>query len=256
MSVKIDLNSSRVLQEIVLNFKKIPGPEHNKMKTEFISDLKNISEDSKNLKDIDPQRSAVEFVNNRINFNLVYCGIAQLAFSVDGSINKEEKTLEINFKYEFEREDAETENGLSKRYLFTLNLMALYDETPSYGERIGKEEILRFIRETVNRIFDGFNDELKTLRTVTLNRNNLEELAGIESGGIAEMVQSVIGAVISFAKFRELNNPDNEKAAVVLRPVRSGRIIKEFSIKKITAFSAEIKENEGESDKRPNALFL
>lgn len=256
MSVKIDFSSGKIIQQIALDLKKNPSAGLSKFKLEFISDLKDISEDSKNLRDVDPQKSTVEPINTQINFNMVFYAIPLAAFAAGGFINKEEKTLEINFNYEFPREIIEKGIRISKEYLFTLNIKASYEESSSYIERISKEDILKFIQRVVNDIFDRFNDEKNSLRTITLDQKDVEKMTIIDSGEISKMVQTLIGVVISFAKFKEINESNNQKAGVVLIKSGSKNILNNFSIKKINSYSAEIKEIESESEKKLNTLFL
>lgn len=241
---------------MILDFKKIAEPEQSKIKAELLSDLKIISEDSKNLKDVDPQRSSVEFANDQINFNLVYYAVHQSAFTASGFIKKEDKILEISFNYEFEKETFEGGVNSCPNYFFALHIKAEYDDSPSRIERIEKEEILQYIRKTVDRIFERFNNGEKTLSAVTLNQDDVEALAVLDSGEISRMVQTLIGAVISFAKFKEMNNPNNHKIGISLRSAGGKRIINDFSIKKINSFSAEIKENKTGSVEKLNTMFL
>ncbi len=250
MNVKIDLNSSKFIQQSVIELKKVQTAEIKKIKDGLAADIKTISEDAKKLRDVDPEQSTATYLNDQINFNLIYYGIAQAGFNVNGSIQKNEKKLELNFNYEFERNVVEDGTSVLKKYSFSLNLKASYEEEKSYSERMEKEDILKFIQKVVNEVFDSFNDERKSLRAVILNQDDVEELAQIDKGEIARMVQTLIGAVISFVKFKEMNNPSNQKTGVVLKPEREKYLIKEFTIKKINSFSVEIKEGETDSNNR------
>jgi len=255
MSVKIDLAGGKILQQMALDFKNNPSAELNKFKLEFISDMKEISEDSKNLRDVDPKRSTVEVINTNINFNIVFYAVPLITFSAGGSINKEEKTLEIDFKYQFPREVFEKGNSYSKEYSFILNIKAGYEESPSFTEKFSKDEILAFIQKLVNNIFDRFNDGKKSLRNILFDQKDVERMASLDSGEIAGMVQSLIGAVISFSKFKEINDSNNHKASVVLRQSSGKKILNDFSVGKIDSYSAEIKEIEEKTGSKAGVQF-
>ncbi|PKL84349.1 MAG: hypothetical protein CVV24_00635 [Ignavibacteriae bacterium HGW-Ignavibacteriae-3] len=256
MSVKIDLNSGKIIQQITLELKKIPAPELNKFKLEFMSDIKKISEDSKNLRNVDPNKSNVEVTNTQINFNLIYLAVPLTTFAAGGFINKEEKTIEINFSYEFPREIVRRGSCICKQFLFTLTIKAVYGEASSCSEKIPQEDILKFIQRVVSDIFDRFNDGQKSLRTIILDQKNVEKMINLDSGEISRIVQTLVGAVISFAKFKEMNETNNLKVGVVLSQPGHKNILNGFSVKKVISYEAEIKELDVDSERNLNTIFL
>ena len=72
MNVKIDLAGGSILEKIIFDTQKLDIDENKKLKTALLSDLKDISEDSQNLRIIDVRSSTVSWQSPEIAFYLVY----------------------------------------------------------------------------------------------------------------------------------------------------------------------------------------
>jgi len=205
MNVKIDLTGGSNLEKIILDTQKFDVAENKKLKALLLSDLKDISEDSQNLRLIDVRNSTVAWQSPEIAFYLVYNFIGEPLFNVRGSVKKDRKFVEINFLYEFEQEVLENIDIILKKFSFSLTLKAAYEEIISHGESLKKQDVLNFIQKVAQRVFDTFNDEKKTLKTVIMNKEEYEKIIAIDKIELSELLKSLLYAVSSLARYKDLN---------------------------------------------------
>jgi len=205
MNVKIDLAGGSNLEKIILDAQKFDAGENKKLKTSILSDLKDISEDSQNLRIIDVRSSTVAWQSPEIAFYLVYNFIGEPLFNVRGSVKKDCKFVEINFLYEFDQEVLENIDIILKKFSFSLTLKAAYEEIISQGEPLKKQDVLNFIQKVAQRVFDTFNDEKKTLKTVIMNKEEYEKIIAIDKIELSELLKSLLYAVSSLARYKDLN---------------------------------------------------
>lgn len=175
MNVRIDLPNGSNLEKIILDTQKIEDSGNKKLRAGLISDLKDISEDSQNLRVLNAGSSTVAWQSPEIAFYLVYNFIGEPLFNVKGSVKKDKKFVEINFLYEFEQEVLENIEIILKKFSFSLTLKASYEEIISSKEPLQKQDVLNFIQKVAKKVFDTFNDENKTLRTIILNKEEYEK---------------------------------------------------------------------------------
>jgi len=205
MNVKIDLAGGNNLEKIILDTQKFDVSENKRLKTSILSDLKDISEDSQNLRIIDVRSSTVMWQSPEIAFYLVYNFIGEPLFNVRGSVKKDCKFVEINFLYEFDQEVLENIDIILKKFSFSLTLKAAYEEIISHGESLKKQDVLNFIQKVAQRVFDTFNDEKKTLKTVIMNKEEYEKIIAIDKIELSELLKSLLYAVSSLARYKDLN---------------------------------------------------
>jgi hypothetical protein len=175
------------------------------LKSLLISDLKDISEDSQNLRVINAGSSTVAWHSPEIAFYLVYNFIGEPLFNVKGSVKKDKKFVEINFLYEFEQEVLENIEIILKKFSFSLTLKTSYEEIISPRESLKKQDVLNFIQKVAKRVFDTFNDENKTLKTVFLNKEEYEKIIATDKIELSELLKSLFYAVSSLARYKDLN---------------------------------------------------
>jgi len=205
MNVKIDLTGGSNLEKIILDTQKFDVAENKKLKALLLSDLKDISEDSQNLRLIDVRNSTVAWQSPEIAFYLVYNFIGEPLFNVKGSVKKDSKFVEINFLYEFDQEVLENIEIVLKKFSFSLTLKASYEEIISSAESLKKQDVLNFIQKVAKRVFDTFNDEKKTLKTVIMNKEEYENIIAIDKIELSELLKSLLYAVSSLARYKDLN---------------------------------------------------
>jgi hypothetical protein len=157
-------------------------------------------------------------------------------------VKRTEKTLEFNFLYSFQKEVVEDGKPVVKDFELNLTMKASFEETISHERKFEKEEILKFIQRMVSEIFETFNDESKSLRAVIIKEDDLKEIVKIGKGDLAGFLQSLLGAVFSFVRYKESNSLGIQKKGVILRPERETTEIKKYAIKKIESFTVEIKQ--------------
>lgn len=95
-SVKLIDSAQNSIRNTTLNFLK------GKLKSK--PDKLELSSDSFNLKDIDAVKSNITQNNNSLYFNIIYNSHTESNFKIDGFLKQKESLLEINFKYEFQKE--------------------------------------------------------------------------------------------------------------------------------------------------------
>lgn len=205
MNVKIDLAGGNNLEKIILDAQKFDVSENKKLKTSILSDLKDISEDSQHLRIINVGSSTVNWQSPEIAFYLVYNFIGEPLFNVRGSVKKDRKYVEINFLYEFDQEVLENIDIILKKFSFSLTLKAEYEEIISQGEPLKKQDVLNFIQKVAQRVFETFNDEKKTLKTVIMNKEEYEKIIAIDKIELSELLKSLLYAVSSLARYKDLN---------------------------------------------------
>lgn len=244
MNVKIDSGQIKAVQQSLLELQKVRSIEIKKELLEIRSDEKKISKDSLNLKNIDPENSTVSFSHDQINFNLVFNAFAQVQLNANGFVKREEKSIEVSFEYSFQREVIEDGKSCIKNFMLDLKMKANFEETISVERKIEKEDILKFIQRIVNEIFDTFNDESKSLRAVLIDEDDLKEITRAGKGDLTRLLQSLLGTVFSFMKYKELSDKSNPKVGVILHAEQEKHQAKEYTITKLESFSIEIHQLE------------
>lgn len=246
MNVKVGSSQLKTLQKAILDLQKIKPAEVKKEKESFLSDMKEISDDSKNLKNVDAEKSILIFDQSQIDFNFVFNTSLQQIINARGFINREEKSLEVNFTFNYDRIVIEEGKEVSRSFKVNINLKAEYEESISLERKIEKEDILKFIQRVVDEVFDTFNDENKSLRAVFIDKDDLEEIARLKKGELVRMLQALIAAVFSLAKYKEMNNSKKTKQNVILHPQREKWTLKNYVITKVLSFNIEINQLEEE----------
>ncbi|KAF0162251.1 MAG: hypothetical protein FD188_205 [Ignavibacteria bacterium] len=250
MNVKIGSGNIKGLQQSILELQKLKNAEFKKELLEQKKDLKEISKDSLNLKNLDAENSNITYTQQLIDFNLVFNFFTTVQVFADGKIEREEQSLEVIFKYSFQREVEEDGKSVVKDFLFELKMKAGFEETVSEEKKFEKEDILNFIQRVVNEIFDTFNDNFKTLRTVIIDKDDFEKIAKTGKGELARLLQSLLGAVFSFIKYKEMNNKSLPGVSFVLHPQREEHEAKEYSVSRIESFTVEIKQLEDKQESK------
>ncbi len=244
MNVKIDSGQIKAVQRSMLELQKIKTVRTTKELMEIRSDEKKISKDSLNLKNIDSENSTISYLHDQINFNLVFNAFTQIQLNANGFIKREEKSIEVYFQYSFQREVIEDGKASIKNFMLDLKMKANFEETISVERKIEKEDILEFIQRIVNEIFDTFNDKSKSLRAVLIDEDDLKEITRAGKGDLARLLQSLLGTVFSFMKYKELSNKSNPNVSVILHAKREKHQAKEYTITKLESFSIEIHQLE------------
>ncbi len=253
MNVKIGSGNIKGLQQSILELQKLKNAEFKKELLEQKKDLKEISKDSLNLKNLDAENSNITYTQQLIDFNLVFNFFTTVQVFVEGKIEREEQSLEVTFKYSFQREVEEDGKKVTKDFLLELRMKAGFEETVSEEKKVEKEDILNFIQRVVNEIFDTFNDNSKTLRTVIIDKDDFEEIAKTGKGELARLLQSLLGAVFSFIKYKEMNNKSLPGVSFVLHPQREIHEAKEYSVSRIESFTVEITQLEDKQESKPTS---
>jgi len=242
MNVKIDSGRIKAVQQSLLEFQKARSTEIRKELPEIRFDGKKISKDSLHLKNIDPENSTISFSHNQINFNLVFNAFNQIQLNANGFVKREEKSIEVYFHYSFQREVVEDEKTSIKNFILDLKMKASFKETISVEKKFEKEDILKFIQKIVTEIFETFNDKSKSLRAVLINEDNFKKITRAGKGDLTRLLQSLLGTVFSFMKYKELSSKKNPKVGVVLHTDRKKHPAKEYTITKLESFSIEIQQ--------------
>jgi hypothetical protein len=244
MNVKIDSGKIKAVQQSLLELQKIKSAEIKKELPEIRSDGKKISKDSLNLKDIDSENSTISLSQDQINFNLVFNAFNQIQLNVNGFVKKDEKSIEVYFHYSFQREVVEDGKGSIKNFVLDLKMKASFEETISVEKKFEKEDILKFIQRIVTEIFDSFNDKSKSLRAVLINKDNLKKITRAGKGDLTRLLQSLLGTVFSFMKYKELSDKNNPKIGVIINAASKKHQAKEYTITRLESFSIEIHQLE------------
>jgi len=251
VNVKIGSGNIKGLQQSILEMQKLKNTEFKKELLEQKKDLKEISQDSLNLKNLDSENSTINYNNQLIDFNLVFNFFTTVQIFAEGKIQREEQSLEVNFRYAFQREMEEEGKSVTKNFVLELKMKAGFEEAVSEEKKVEKEDILRFIQRLVNEIFDTFNDHSKTLRAVIIDKDDFEEITKTGKGELARLLQSLLGAVFSFIKYKEMSSKNLPGVSVVLHPQREVHETKEYSVTRIDSFTVEVNQLE---EKQENKL--
>ncbi len=242
MNVKIGSGNIKGLQQSILEMQKLKTAEFKKELLELKKDLKEISKDSHNLKNLDAENSTINYNNQFIDFNLVFNFFASAQVLVEGKIEHEEQSLEVCFKYAFQHEVEEVGKNVIKNFALELKMKAGFEETISGEKKVEKEDILKFIERLVTEIFDTFNSNAQTLRKVLIDQNHFERIARAGKTELAGLLQSLLGAVFSFIKHKEMNSQNISGVSVALFTQREIHEAKEYTVNKIESFTVEINQ--------------
>jgi hypothetical protein len=248
VNVKIGSGNIKGLQQSILEMQKLKTAEFKKELLEQKKDLKEISQDSFNLKNLDAENSTINYTNQAIDFNLVFNFFTTVQVTAEGRIEREEQSLEVNFRYAFQREMKEEGKTVTKNFVLELKMKAGFEEAVSEQKRIEKEDILSFIQRVVSEIFDTFNDKSKTLRAVIIDKEDFEEIIKAGNGELTKLLQTLLGAVFSYMKYKEMNKKNNPVISVVLHPQREIHEAKEYSVNRIESFTVEINQLEEQKE--------
>lgn len=239
MNVKIDSGNIKQLQKSLLEMQKLKTSEFKKELIEQKKDLKEISSDSMNLKNLDAETSTLNSNNQFIDFNLVFNFFATIQVFVEGKINREELTMEICFKHNFVRELVEAGNKVAKNYSLELKMKATFTEDSSSGNRYEREDILKFIEKLTGEIFDYFDGDSNSLRALSINEKHFEKIAKAGKNELAALIQTLLGSVYSFIKYKEASGNNSSFYAQ-----RSSQETKEYFVQEVESFSVEINQIE------------
>jgi hypothetical protein len=242
MSVKVGSGQISGLQQSLLDFQKLKIGEIKKEVFELKSDSKEISKDALNLKNIDADKSDVVYNNQVINFNLVFNIFVQAELKIKGFVRTEEKCLEACFTYLFQKDVVENNKVVPGTFILILKMKAGFDETISYEKKNDKADILKFIERLVTDIFDEFNDGYNSLRTLFINQEDFKRIANTDKDDLARLIQSLLGAVFSFIKFRDINSPGNSQVGLTIITNSKKHEAKQYAISKLQSFSIEINQ--------------
>lgn len=241
MNVRIDLNNIKLIESVLKS--KANNLKLLNEKAGAKSDVIEISRDSLNLKDIDVVKSTVSNDNNNWYFNVVYNTFTDSNFSINGFVKREEKLLEINFKYEFLKDVVIDGKKTTKKYNLDLHLSASFKETISYKEIFEKEDILRFIQKLVKKIFDAIKDDSITVSAVIIDKEDLDDIAQIGNKEFSKLIQTLISSVISIDRYKKLSKRqplENE----IIHMEREKRLVTQIDIKKVKKLFVKISESE------------
>ena len=246
MSVKVGSGQVNSLQKSFLAIQKLKISDLKKEVFEIKSDKKEISEDALNLKNIDAEKSEVVYNNLQIDFNLVFNAFIQAELKIKGLIKTEEDCIEVCFTYQFQKDVVENKEVVPKTFVLILKMNASFEESISYEKRFGKEDILQFVQRLVVDIFDTFNDGYNSLRTVLINQDDYKRIARTDKDDLTRLIQSLLGAVFSFIKLKELKARDLHQIGVSITTNSQKHEAKEYIIKKIQSFSIEVNQLDAE----------
>lgn len=246
MNVKIGSGNIKGLQQSILEMQKLKNVEFKKELLEQKKDLKEISQDSLNLKNLDTENSTINYNNQFIDFNLVFNFFVTAQVIVEGKIEREEQCLDVCFKHSFQRELLIDGNNVTTNFSLELKMKAFFGEAVSEEKDVEKEDILKFIEHTVNAIFDTFNNDASSLRAIVIDEKHFKKIVGAGKGELAGLLQTLLGAVFSFIKYRDLNSKNSS-----LYPQREIHEAKGYSVTRIESFTVEINQFE---DKQENKL--
>jgi len=238
VNVKIDSGNIKQLQKSLLEIQKLKTADFKKELLEQKKDVKEISGDSINLKNLDAESSRVNYNNQSIDFNLVFNFFAAIQVFAEGKIDREEKSLEICFKHNFWKEvDCDGEKAL-KEFLLELRMRASFEETnPLEENKYEREDILKFIERLVVEIFESFNNNTNSLRAVLINEKHFEKITKSGKNELAALVQTLLASVFSFIKHKEATGK-----SISFYPQINYQETKEYLVKEIESFTVEIKQ--------------
>ena len=248
MNVKIGSGNIKGLQQSILEMQKLKNAEFKKELLEQKKDLKEISQDSLNLKNLDTENSTINYNNQSIDFNLVFNFFVTVQVIVEGKIEREEQSLDVCFKHSFQRELLIDGNNITTNFSLELKMKALFGEGVSEEKDVEKEGVLKFIEHTANAIFDTFNNDANSLRAIVIDEKHFKKIIGAGKSELAGLLQTLLGAVFSFIKYRDLNSKN-----VSLYPQKEIREIKEYTVKEINSFSIQINRLE-DADENPKII--
>jgi uncharacterized protein YfeS len=242
VNVKIGSGNIKGLQQSILEMQKLKNAEFKKELLEQKKDLKEISQDSINLKDLDTENSTINYNNQTIDFNLVFNFFATVQVIVEGKIEKEEQSLDVCFKHTFQRELLIDGENITTDFSLELKMKAFFEEAVSEEKDVKKDDVLKFIEQTVNAIFDTFNGEANSLRAIRIDEKHFRKISGAGKSELAGLLQTLLGAVFSFIKYKDLNSK-----SISPYPQREIHEAKEYSVKRIESFTVEINQLEEQS---------
>lgn len=240
MSVKIGSGQINGLQQSLLELQKMKIADVKKEVFEIKSDKKNISEDAINLKNIDADKSDVLINNQQIDFNFVFNIFVQAELKIEGFVKTDEKILEAGLIYMFQKDVVIAGAVVPKNYILNMKMKAAFEETILTDKNISREDILEFIEQLVVNIFDSFNNAVNSLQTVFINQNNLKAIAKADKEDLARLIQSLLGSVFSFIKFKDAKAKDNPRINLNVIADTNKHEAKEYTVKSLQSFSIEI----------------
>ena len=251
MSVKVGSGQISGLQQSLLDLQKMKVSDIKKEIFELKADKKEISKDALNLKNIDADKSDIIYNNHLIDFNLVFNIFVQAELKIKGFVRTEENCIEASFTYLFQKEVVENKNVIPKSFVLILKMKASFEESISYETKNDKADILRFIEKLVVNIFDAFNDGYNSLRSIYINQEDFKRIAKTDKDDLTHLIQSLLGAVFSFIKFRGMNDQDNYPVGITIITNSKKHEAKEYTIKKIQSFSIEVNQIDAEQSLTP-----
>lgn len=250
MNVKIDSGNIKQLQKSLMEMQKLKTTEFKKELLEQKKDLKEISGDSINLKNLEAETSTVNHNNQFIDFNLVFNFFATIQVFAEGKVDREENTLEICFKHNFAREIIEEGNKVLRNFLLELKMKASFTEDATPGNRNEREDILKFIERLTGEIFDYFNSDSNSLRSIVINEKHFEKITKAGKKELTGLLQTLLGSVFSFIKYKEASGKN-----ALFYPQKNSQETKEYFVKEIESFSIEINQlEEQKENKKPAEL--
>ncbi len=251
MNVKIDSGNIKQLQKSLLEIQKLKTADFKKELLEQKKDIKEISGDSINLKNLDADTSTVNQNYQSIDFNLVFNFFVAIQVFVEGKIDREEKTLEICFKHNFRKEiNCDGENVL-KEFLFELKMRVAFEETNLPEEnKYEREDILKFIERLVVEIFESFNNDINSLRALLINEKHFEKIIKSGKNQLTALVQTLLASVFSFIKHKEATGK-----SISFYPQINYQEPKEYLVKEVESFTVEIKQMDDEPQTKTEQHF-
>lgn len=230
------------LQQSLLDLQKLKVAEAKRVIFELKTDKKEISNDAINLQNIDVGKSELYFSNQMFNFTFFFNMLNQTELKVDGFVKEDENIIETTFTYLFQKDVVENKIVVPKNFVLFLKMKAKFEEIVSIEKNKDKEDILQFIEKLVIDIFDEFNDGINSLRTVFIDQTNFKAIARTEKEDLVRLIQSLLGTVFSFIKYKEANKNDNPKFGISIHTEKKIHEAKEYTITKLQSFSIEINQ--------------
>jgi hypothetical protein len=183
---------------------------------ELSADTEQISPSARLLADsgIDLSSSVISFQKEGINFNLQFLQSKTELIKADGFYSEERQSLSISFQYAFER--TEMVDGQMKLRKFQVDFgFSMSDiKKESLTGSVKKEDIMDYVKRVVKRIFEVADDEDISIGKVLFEKEDLEDILGMEDKKLRESIINLLNTAILVAKLKEQYNDKHDSKVV------------------------------------------
>ena len=217
-------------------------------KTSFLNDAVAVSDLSRNLSQIDLKLSNIKKEEEKLDFYLKFNSKKAESLSLDGYFKEKEKSFEFRFSYQFQRELTINGKKVTKNYEAMLKFKSEFKQAESVKKQVIKEDIMDFVRRLVDTVVKTYNDENKVIKSISLNKEDMEELTNSKDNAkLLEAIYTLLQSIYTFQKLKDsAKNRQKEEINLFMERETTNQI--SFERASNFSYSMEMIINEIDSD--------